>query len=153
MSDMEIYRQRIAGSTISCMAPATRLRCIMLIALTLAACVSCKRDIPRSSFVRTYLADHTNGTETLKLEGDGSYRHYFKNTNGRETTSSGRWEVVKVGRKQRILVHSLILYFPGRPQSATDWLLEPYETFGYLRLYVSREPRQFFLELDENTVP
>ena len=141
------------GSTISRMAPATRLWWVILLALPVATYTSCSHDIPPSSFVRTYLADHANGTDTLTLESDGTYRHYFQNTNGSEVRSSGRWELVKIGRKQRILVHGFTPYFPGRPQVATDWLFEPYQHFGYLRLYVSREPRQFYLELPENTTP
>jgi hypothetical protein len=131
----------------------TRLRWVIWLALTVAVCASCSRDAPYSSFVRTYETDHANGTETLTLETDGTYRHYFKNNNGGEARSSGKWELVKIGRKQRILVHSFTPYFPGRPQVATDWLLEPYQHFGYVRLYVSREPRQFYLELPENASP
>lgn len=120
---------------------------VFFVVLTVAFSVGCSRNLPRSRFVAVYEIEHEDGVETLQLLGDGTYTHRLKRTNGSESVSSGKWDIAKVGGKQNILVHNFIPHFPNRPQVAADWPLEPYEDYGLMRLYVSREPRQFYLEL------
>ena len=67
----------------------------------------------------------------------------------REVNSSGKWEVARDGSKQRVMVHDFTPHFPGRPDVASNFPLEPQENYGLLRLYVSRQPRQFYLELPQ----
>jgi len=125
-----------------------QLRCVFAFLLALT-CASCNRDLPRSRFVGTYEAQHEKGMETLTLDSDGSYKHHFKGELGMDVTSAGSWEVARVGSKQRLVVHDLTPHFPGRPDAASNYLLEPHEDYGLLRLYVSRQPRQFYLELEQ----
>ena len=124
-----------------------RLQRAIALVLTIVHFVACNRDLPRSRFVAVYEIEHENGEETLELLNDGTYTHKIKRTDGSESVSSGKWVMAKVGGKQRILVHNFTPHFPNRPQVATDWPLEPHEDYGLMRLYVSHEPRQFYLEL------
>jgi hypothetical protein len=117
--------------------------------LLVLTCASCNRDLPRSRFVGTYEAQHERGIETLTLDSDGTYKHYFRGEFGMEVTAAGRWEVARVGSKQRVLVHDFTPHFPGRPDVASNYPLEPHEDYGLLRLYVSHQPRQFYLELPQ----
>lgn len=120
---------------------------VLLLAVGATLLVGCNRDLPRSRFVAVYEIEHEHGVETLQLLGDGTYTHRLKRIDGSESVSSGRWDISKIGGKQRISVHNFTPNFPNRPQVAADWSLEPYEDYGLMRLYISHEPRQFYLEL------
>jgi hypothetical protein len=119
----------------------------VLLGLALFLGVGCKQTFPRSRFIANYSAEHDTGTETLQLLGDGTYVHRFKEISGTESTSTGTWEFLQAWRKQEILVHKFRPHFPNRTTEPTDWTLEPYEDYGLIRLYLSRQPRQFYLEV------
>ncbi|MBZ5549568.1 MAG: hypothetical protein LAO22_16690 [Acidobacteriia bacterium] len=120
---------------------------IFLLILDFSLGIACRKSFPRSRFVALYEAEHENGTETVELFSDGTYLQQFKAKDGIESTSSGTWELSIDHQTQAILVHSFTLHFPGHPTTPTDRTLEVYEDYGLMRLYVSRQPRQFYLEL------
>jgi len=124
-----------------------RRELVLLLALTITLSLGCNQDQPGSRFVAAYEIEHENGVERLQLFDDGTYTHRLKRSDGSESVSSGKWDMKKVGGKQTILVHNFTPYFPNRSQVADDWPLEPHEDYGLMRLYVSHEPRQFYLEL------
>ena len=119
----------------------------LLLALAITLSLGCNRELPRSRFVAVYEIEHERSVERLQLFEDGTYTHRLTSSNGGESVSSGKWDMTKVGGKQTILVHNFTPYFPNRSQVAGDWPLEPYEDYGLMRLYISHEPRQFYLEL------
>ncbi len=127
--------------------PRSRCAGAVLLALAATLCTSCSRDLPRSRLVAVYQAEHENGTEILTLDNDGWYKHQFKGTDGKDVTSTGKWEIAKVVSNQRILVHDFTPHFPGGSHIASTWPLEPREDYGLIRLYLSQQPRQFYLEL------
>ena len=123
-------------------------RAIMLLAaLAITLSLGCNRDRPRSRFVAAYETEHESGVERLQLFDDGTYTHLLKRSDGNESVSSGKWDMKRVGGKQAILVHNFTPYFPNRPQVADDWPLVAHEDYGLMRLYISHEPRQFYLEV------
>ena len=124
----------------------SRRALVLSFTLVCALSLGCNRDLPRSRFVATYEIEHESGIERLQLFDDGTYAHRFKRTDGSELVWSGKWDMKDVAGKQSIIVHNFTPQFPNRPQVALDWSLEPHEDFGWVRLYISHEPRQFYLE-------
>jgi len=119
-----------------------------VVSLVLLMCIAagCSKSLTRSRLVRTYGMEHENGAETITLKDDGTYSHHFKAVNGSETTYSDKWEFVSSDPGPAVVVHNFAPHFPGNTWVRGAWSLGIKEDYGLIRLYLSHEPRQFYLE-------
>ncbi len=126
--------------------------CLMrvLFSLLLATCFmptsGCSKAVTRSRLVSTYEAEHENGIETLELRADGTYLHHFKATKGAESTYSDKWEFAADDPGPVVLLHNFSPQFPGNSWIKGAWGLGVKQDYGRIRLYVSYDPRHFYLE-------
>ncbi len=119
----------------------------LVLLMSIIGAAGCSKPMARSRVVRVYEAEHENGTETLRLLDDGSYSHRFKASNGSESTISDKWEFAPNGASPSVVLHNFAPHFPGNSWIRGAWSLGIKEDYGLIRLYLSYDPRQFYLEL------
>jgi hypothetical protein len=127
-------------------APIVKIVILQALLIALSVALACSPPMTRSRLVGIYDAEHENGNETLELRADGTYLHRFRAKNGIESTSSDKWEFAPSRGRDSLVLHNFFPRFPGDPTVKKDWTLRTKEDYGLLRLYLSYEPRQFYLE-------
>lgn len=106
--------------------------------------MGCSKVTDSSQLYGTYEARHEAGVETLKLNPDGTYTHFFKATDQTESSHSDKWNFEPYNGDPKVSLQNFSAHFPQSSHGPGVTLLGIERELGKTRLYLNYDRGEFY---------